>query len=278
MYDVAIVGAGPAALSAAINVIARGKKAVCLGRGMETSWLFTAEDVNNHLGFEHITGAALLERFLDHAKNSGVEIREGRVLQLMPLGEFFAVGFEQDIIEARRVIIATGIQKGPTIGGEAAYLGKGVSYCATCDGLLYREKNVFVYSDIPEGDEDVEFLANICKTVYYYQKKPSTHTFADNVILIEDSPEVIYGDERVLGVRTKNGKYKVEGVFIIKGSMPMENLVFGLEIEDGAIKVDRNMMTNIKGLYACGDCTGKPYQLSKAIGEGLIAGQHAAKN
>lgn len=268
----AIVGSGPAGLSAAINCIARNRSVTVLGRKIETSMLYKAELVNNHLGMPNMTGKEILTSFLEHSKRMNVEIKEGRVSQILPSGQGFMLSFENEIIEARSVILSIGISKPGEITGESKYLGKGLSYCATCDGMLYKNKNVVVYSEIEEGTFELDFLSNICKSVTYISHEPPNIN-RENVTIINGKPSEILGDEFVSGIRVEGDVIPCDGLFFVKKSVPINTLINGLHIEDNAIIVSRLMETNIAGIFACGDCTGYPYQLSNAIGEGLVAAQ-----
>ncbi len=266
MLDVAVVGAGPAGLSAAINVYARNKTVRVFGKNMTTSWLYKAERVDNHLGMPEMTGAEMLEAFYKHTRDLNIEISEGRILQILPMGDYFTLNFEDEFIEAARVILATGLTKGKSITGEDEFLGKGVSYCATCDGMLYKGRKVVVVNQLTESpeesEEDIKFLNSICEVDEIEPKRVKR----------------IIGDDRVSGIETDEGVIKAAGVFVLKETMKPDRLIYGLELSGNSIVVNRNFETNIPGLYAAGDCIGAPFQLSKAIGEGLVAGQNAANS
>lgn len=277
MIDIAIIGGGPAGLSAAVNAAVRNKKAVVFGRKMETSWLYKAEQVDNHLGMPHMTGKEMLEKFHEHAVSLGVEIKEGRILQIMPMGDRFSINFDNEIFEAKRIVLATGIAKESAVTGESAYIGRGVSYCATCDGMLYRGKTVAVISEIEEGEEDIAFLSEICENVIVERKYNTGLSEKPNVTTISGKISEITGGDYVTGIIVDGKEVAVDGVFIIKGTTPTDSLVFGLKTENNAIIVNRSMETSVKHVYACGDCTGWPFQLSKAVGEGQIAAQNAVK-
>jgi len=278
MYNIAIIGAGPAGLSAAVNAAARNKSAVVIGRAPETSALWKAERVANHLGANGQTGAVLMDSYLTHAKALGVEIREGRVLQAMPMGTHFALNLGNELLEAQAVILATGVQKGKKLPGEEEYLGRGVSYCATCDGMLYRGKAVVIAGETVEADEDANFLAEICPDVTYLPLYGAPGHLRDNIKVAAGKPSAVLGESIVTGLQLDNNTViPCGGVFFIKAAAPLDSIVYGLQTENGAVTVNRLMETNVAGVYACGDCTGWPYQLSKAIGEGLVAAQAAAR-
>ena len=260
MLDIAIIGAGPAGLSAAINAYARGRSAVVFGRGRSTSFIYKAERIDNVLGLPGLSGSEMIDKFYSHAESLGVEIKEGRVMQIMPMGDHFAINFENEIESAKAIILATGIVKGDTIEGEEEFLGKGVSYCATCDGMLYRGKNVAIVGDSHEAEADAEFLSKIAAKVHVVKSKPIR----------------VMGGDFVSGLETKEGHIACDGVFFDKETLPFDSLLAGLELTDnGTVLVDRLQQTSIPGVFAAGDCTGWPYQLPKAVGEGLVAAQQA---
>ena len=262
MLDIAIIGAGPAGLSAAINAMARGRKATVFGRGIESSFLYKAERVDNHLGLCGLSGREMLEKFYNHAHSLGAEIKTGRVLQILPMGDSFSINFDNMIENSRTIILATGIVKGDKIEGEEEFLGKGVSYCATCDGMLYRGKDVAVVGDSDEAEEDAEFISKIAAKVHIVKSKPVR----------------VIGGDFVSALETKEGIIPCQGIFFVKETMPFDSLIAGIELEKGLVKVDRLQQTNIAGVFAAGDCTGWPYQLSKAVGEGLVAAQQADRH
>ncbi len=278
MIDIAIIGNGPAGMSAAINAVARNKTVEIFGRDYKTTALYKAEKINNFLGMENVTGAEMMDNFYNQVVANGVKINHGRVQQIMAFGDYFMINCDNEIYQAKTVIIATGINKVSTIKNESDFLGKGLSYCATCDGMLYRGKDVVLAGEIEEALEDVKFLSEVCKSVTYVCKDEPEETLGENVRVIKSKIKEINGDKTVNQVILNTGEeIATEGVFVIKESIPSATLIDGLELEGNSIKINRLCETNIKGVYACGDVTGWPYQVSNATGEGLIAAQQAAK-
>lgn len=272
MLDVAIIGGGPAALSAAINCRQRNKSVCIFGRSLDSSLLFPAENVDNYLGMPDLSGEEMLNRFYAHAIKNGVDFRECRVTQILNMGESYTINAENDFIEAKAVILATGLSKSKGIPGEMEYLGKGVSYCATCDGMLYRNKKVIVVSENEEGEAEANFLADICKEVHYLPLYPHVSYLKESVMMLEDKPKAVHGTEgKVSGLETMKETLSCDGIFFAKNTMPVESLIFGIETDGKNIVVNRSMETNLPNVYAAGDCTGAPYQIAKAVGEGLIA-------
>lgn len=273
--NILIVGAGPAGLSAAVNAVARGKSVRLLSGG--NTYLARAESVDNYLGFYHLTGIELMRRFEEHASQMGILIEKGRVANIMPIGEYFMVNFNGDILESDTVILTTGIAKTREIPGEAALLGHGVSYCATCDGMLYRNRKALVWGLSPDAPEEANFLNSIGVSVIYVAQGNRPEQLDASIPFVSGTIKEILGEDRVTGAATETASLPADGVFILRSSIAPSAMIPGLELENGYIKVNRFMETNIPGLYAAGDCTGTPLQVANAVGEGLIAAQQAAK-
>ena len=261
MYDVAVIGGGPAGLSAAIQVRARGKSVLVVSGDDRDNPLYKTERIDNYLGFYDITGAAMMEQFRAHALRMGVERKEGRVLNIMPMNDTFYLSIGSDMEQAQAVVLATGVVRSAKYPGEGEHLGAGVSYCATCDGMLYRGKPVAVVGYTDTARQEAEFLQKIGCSVTYFDRPKQCE---------------IRGDGRVESVTCDGRTIPAEGVFILRPTMAPTELFPGLAVEQGYVTVDRRMATNLPGLFAAGDCTGGPLQVSKAAGDGLIAGQSAA--
>lgn len=277
MLDVAIIGGGPAALSAAINCRQRNKSVCVFGRSLDSSLLFAAEKVDNYLGMPDISGEEMLNQFYTHAVQQGVEFRETRIKQILSLGDRYMINADNQFIEAKTVILATGLSKSRGISGEMELLGKGVSYCATCDGMLYRNKNVIVVGENEEGEAEANFLADICQSVTYIPLYQPVLNLKDNVQVKEGKPQALReANGKVSALELEGETLPCDGVFFAKNSTPPQSLLFGLETDGKNIIVDRNMATNLPGVFAAGDCTGTPYQIAKAVGEGLVAALSAA--
>jgi thioredoxin reductase (NADPH) len=273
--EVLIIGAGPAGLSAAVNAAARGKHVRLLAAGENV--LFKAERVDNYLGLHHLTGKEMMETFLQHAARQGIVPEYGRVANILPFGDLFMINFGGDMIEAKTVILATGVSKAKELPGEAEFLGRGVSYCATCDGMLFRGKRAVVWGASSSAAEEANFLTEIGVKVTYVSGPKYAQGLNPTIPRIVGAVQQIFGEQAVTAVLAGGKKIEAEAVFLLRDTIAPGSLVDGLEMEDGYIRVNRYMETNIPGLYAAGDCTGKPLQVSKAVGEGLIAAQRAAQ-
>lgn len=274
MIDILIVGAGPAGLSAAVNAVTKGKTVRIFSN--TENYLSKAERVDNHLGFYNMSGRELMIRFREHAEAMDIKIEDGKVVNILPMGESFMVNINGEIEEARKVILAMGISKVKELPGEAALLGKGVSYCATCDGMLYRGKNAVVWDQSKDAAEEANYLNGIGVNVTFISKKPRPENLNENIKHINGTISEIIGTDKVEGVAAEYENLPADAVFMLRDAVAPAALAEGLKMQGSFIAVNRNMETSIEGIYASGDITGKPLQLSKAVGEGLIAAQHAA--
>lgn len=274
-YDIAIVGGGPAGLSAAIQARSRGKSALVISAPQADIPLSRAGQVDNYPGLPRISGAELLQRFARQAQELGAVQKTGRVLNIMPLDGKFYLGVGSDVEEADAVVLATGVSQFGKYPGEAAFLGRGVSYCATCDGMLYRGRDVAVVGKFAEAPAEANYLQEIgCRVTYVAAHRPET--LSPSIPFVRAGKLEILGEKSVTALRCGGTEIPCACVFLLRPSMAMSDLFPGLAAQDGYLSVDRDMSTGIPGVFAAGDCTGLPLQVSKAVGEGLVAGQRAA--
>lgn len=270
-YDIAIVGSGPAGLAASINAKVRNKNIIIFGNNNASVKITKAPSIENYLGFEEISGIQLKDKFMSHVKSMGVEITEKRINNIYSMGDYFTLVSGDDMYEATTVVLATGVEYGKMLKGEEEYLGKGVGYCATCDAALYRNKRVAIIGSNHEGEEDANFLSEIASEVYYIPTYKMTNKLNDSIKIIEDRPKEIKGDQLANKLVLRNQELDVDGIFIIKDSVSPKYMVPGVEADGPHIKCDKEMKTNIEGLYVAGDCAGKPYQYLKSAGQGQTA-------
>ena len=276
MYDIAVIGGGPAGLSAAVQARARGRSVVVIGGDVRDNALYKTERIDNYLGFTGVTGPELLERFEAHARAMGAERREGRVLSVMPMENMFYLAVGSEVEQARAVVLATGVVQAGKLPGEAEHLGAGVSYCATCDGMLYRSRQVVVVGRSADAPREANYLKEIgCQVTYVSPRQPEG--LRPDIPFVQAGKLRVLGDRTVEAVQTDSVTLPCEGVFILRPSMAPAELLPGLELEGNYIRVDRSMATNVPGVFAAGDCTGLPLQVSKAVGEGQVAGHRAAE-
>ncbi|MGI5920483.1 MAG: NAD(P)/FAD-dependent oxidoreductase [Syntrophomonadaceae bacterium] len=278
LYDLAILGCGPAGLSAAINGSIRNKKVIVIGAEVCSPPLHKAQTINNYLGLPGIAGGELLARFMEHACSMNIEITSTKAEAIFENDEIFHILTRDGEIKSKTLIIATGMPYRPTLPDEDRFLGRGLGYCATCDGPLYQGKDVLIIGHRPEAESEASFMGEICRQVYYLPLYQLGNRLDDRINVVTARPRAIVGEETVTGVELDNGRIiQVEGLFILEAETAPERLVPGLEIEDNHIKVNTQQETNLRGVYAAGDCTGPPYQVAKSAGQGQVAGLNASK-
>ena len=173
--------------------------------------------------------------------------------------------------ESKTVILACGVESGKRIDGEMEFLGRGVSYCATCDGFLYKNKTIAVVCLSKDFEHETEYLAKLAAKTYLFPLYKSVEISGESIEKIVKMPTKIMGEKRVNKILVGEREICVDGVFVLKESLPPETLVAGLETENGHVKINRNTETNLPGCFAAGDITGRPYQYAKAVGEGNVA-------
>lgn len=272
IYDTAIIGTGPAGLSAALNLKTRQKSFIWFGSRLFSDKVRRAECISNYPGFINVSGGELSRAFSEQIGKMGLEITEQMVNNIMPFSGHYALTAGSEFYEAKSVILTTGVASKAQLPGEAEFLGRGVSYCATCDGGLYRGKTIAVICNNARFEHEVKYLCDIAARVYYFPSYNNVSVSAQNIELSDQKVVGIAGDKRASGVALRNGDtLAVDGVFCLRDSVALSSLIPELESANGHITVDRDMRTNLPGVFAAGDCTGRPYQYAKAVGEGNIA-------
>jgi len=290
LYDVVIIGAGPAGLQAAINAVRKKATVLVLGRP-ERSSLYKAH-IENYLCVEGIRqGADLLAVGIEQIKRFGAEYSPEDVLHIEHASESFAVRLESGkAIKARSLIFATGTsRKKLKVKGEKELSGKGVSYCVDCDANFYRNAKVVVVGNESAAVDGALTLLGYASEVHLVTKELGVSEELQNkitesgVIIHRDTwVEEILGENGVEGILLENGtRLEVEGIFIelgAKGALELATIV-GVQLDSETfthIDCNKKQQTNIPGVYAAGDIAGHPYQMAKAVGEGCVAGWEAA--
>ena len=274
MYDCIIIGASVAGISAAINLKIRKKEFLLIGSKEFSAKVQKAELIQNYVGMPSLSGCELADALASHLEDMDIQITEARVNSITKMGEMFMLSAGSEVYETKSVILATGVEFSKKIEGEDEFLGKGVSYCATCDGFFYRGKTIAVVGSSAEAEKELEYLADLAGSVYYFPlyKLEENKKLQENVIVVTERPARLVGEERVTAIVDKKENVReIDGVFFLKDALAPSTLLSGLEDDGMHIVVDRQMHTNIPGCFACGDCTGRPYQYMKAAGEGNIA-------
>ena len=274
-YDIIVLGSGPAGLSAAVTARGRNKSVLVIGNRWQDSPLARAERVDNYLGMPGMTGMEMLEAFRRHAQEMGVEMVTGKVLSIMEW-EGFNLTVGSQLYQGSALILAPGVVRQAKFPGEETYLGRGVSYCATCDGMLYRNKPVAVVGRSKDAPHEAAYLKSIgCQVVYVAPKRPDQ--LDEDIPFIQAAKLAVKGEQTVTALEADGADIPVNGVFILREAVAPGDLLPGLTLEKGAIQVDRSMATSVPGVFAAGDATGAPLQVSKAVGEGLIAALSACE-
>ena len=281
MYDVIIIGAGPAGIAASLYTQRGNLKTLVLYN--EKSGLEKAEQIENYYGFENgISGESLYKTGIKQAKNIGVDVKKEEVTKIENNVDNFKVITPKGEYISKVLILSTGNKKNkPKIKGIEKFEGKGVSYCAICDGFFFRNRSVSVIGSGNYAVSETNELINIANNVTILtngEKAPEIR--ANNVNIDTKEIDEIVGESRVEGVKFKDGsEISTDGIFIAQGVAGSADFAkkLGIITNKDNIVVNSDMETNIKGIFACGDCTGGLLQVSKAVYEGAKAGLQAIK-
>lgn len=305
-YDIAIIGTGPAGISAAITATIRNKKIILFGSRELSDKIRKAHLIQNYPGFPECSGEDLCNAFAAHLEKMGIEITEEKINAVYPMGETFALQtMKNEMHQARSVILACGMVQGKLLPGEEELVGRGVSYCATCDAPLYRGRSVAVIGYSPEAEEEVNFLSEVTSEVLYFPVYRDEPNVSESVKVVRQIPQAILNKEAAeeafslaqadpakssakdlaagealsvdalkqgqLAVQTTKGTFPADGIFVLRSSVPAGQLIPGIEMDGEHVKVNLQMETSVLGCFACGDITGRPYQYVKAAGQGNVA-------
>ena len=298
-YDVLIIGGGPAGLTAGIYASRERLNTLLLEKGVCGGLPAITDLIENYPGFpEGIKGMDLMNKFKKQAEKFGVRINELEgVKKIEPLGEKIKVQTDKQEHTACAVIVASGsLPRKLGILGEDEFLGKGVSYCATCDGPLYRDKDVAVVGGGDAALQEALFLTRFAKKVFLIHRRNEFRGAAINEERLRENEKIefvwncrvveILGEKKLSGLMVedvrdgKKSRLRAEGLFIFVGFKPNTDFIKGLVKmdEQGFIVTDQNLETSQKGIFACGDCRAKLLrQVVTACGEGAQAAQ-AARN
>ncbi len=272
IYDSVIIGTGPAGFSAALNLKIHKKNFLWFGSKAFSKKVQKAEKIYNYPGLSGVSGEEMLEAFKRQAEQMSLDINESVVTSVIPMGDYYAVAAGKDFFETKTVIFATGIAPAATVKGEEEFLGRGVSYCATCDGNLYKNKTVAVIGTNARFEHEVKYLAQIANKLYYFPLYKGQVFISDNTEVMSTRAVSVNGEKRVESLTLSDGSVlHTDGLFCLRDSVSLNILLNDLNTDNGHIVTDRNMRTNLPGCFAAGDCTGRPYQYAKAAGEGNVA-------
>ena len=275
MFDTAIIGTGPAGISAALTLQALKKNIILFGSGQLSQKIRAAEQIRNYPGLPMVTGAGMQAAFAQQLEEMEIPITEKTVTGIYHMGTHYSILCNQEAFDAKTVILCTGVESVKPIEGELEFVGRGVSYCATCDGFLYKGKSIAVLCTTKELEHEISYLADLAAQVTLIPMYKDPQVAGDNIRVIRKMPTAIRGGMKADTLVVGEEEIKVDGIFMLKQAVAPSVLLYGLETEDGHITVDRACRTNLPGCFAAGDCTGRPYQYVKAAGEGNVAAHSA---
>lgn len=280
MYDVIIIGAGPAGISASLYAKRANMKVLVIYKGISN--LEKSVTIENYYGFPNgIDGKTLYNNGIKQAKNLGVEIKTSEVIGIEYIQNGFNVKTLQDEYSGKSIIIATGNKKvSPNIKGLKEFEGKGVSYCAICDGFFYKGKKVAVIGKGEFAYSEAKMLSNVAHKIIMLTNGEQIEFEKNGFDINNKKIKEIAGEEKVKKIIFEDlSEINVDGVFIALGEAGARDFAktLGIITENDNIKVNENMETNVKGIYACGNITGGLLQVSKAVFEGAKAGLSAVR-
>ena len=297
MTDVIIIGAGPAGLTAAIYAQRAGKSVMLLEAKIYGGQIVNTPDIENYPGIKHISGFEYAQELYEQAMSFGAEFKMEAALRIEDKGDYKIVKTANGDYEAKAVIIATGAKNRPLgIEREADMVGKGVSYCATCDGMFYRGKRVAVNGGGNTAIEDAEFLSNVAEKVYVIHRRDEFRADAKDVerlkakenveFVLNSTVKSLVGEDKLTAIEVENKEtgdvttIEIDGLFIAIGQMP-DNKAFADVAEldpKGYIQAGESCKTETPGVFTAGDCRTKEVrQLTTAAADGAIAALAAAQ-
>jgi len=278
-YDVIVVGSGPAGISAAINVANRKRTVAVMGGQAPFGRIRKAHSIPNYPGFTFASGEELAAAFMRHLEEFDVPLIGEKVSKIIRAEDEFVVFSEREVYHAGAVVLATGVYREAEIEGEEELVGQGVSYCVTCDGRLFAGRRGAFISYAPQGEEEASALAeDYGVEVTYLPLYQGDYRLPEGVRVLPGArPTRLARVDGHLRVSLPGEDLQVDAVFIYKNSVSPRTLLEGLASDGRHVTVNRHMETGIPGVFAAGDCTGEPYQIAKAVGEGQVAALHAVR-
>ena len=292
MYDIVIIGAGPAGLTAGIYGARAAKKVLILEKSAYGGQIINAQIIENFPTAAHISGVDFANKLYNQVKELGVEIRFEKAQAIKNFDDYKEITTDKGVIQTKSIIIATGCKNRTLdIDNEKKFGGRGISYCATCDGNFFRNKKVAVVGGGNTAIDDALFLSGICEKVYLIHRRDEFRANQKSVEVLEEKENVyfilnsvitrIIGEERLEAIEVNNKDViSIDGLFVAVGMIP-ENEIFTNLIktnETGYIIAGEDCHTNIPGIFASGDARTKALrQLVTAVSDGAVAAEEAVK-
>jgi thioredoxin reductase (NADPH) len=284
VHDVAVVGAGPAGVSAAINVRNRGRGVVLLAGRAPFGRINGPHEIANYAGFPVTTGDDLVAAFRHHLDAFDVPVVEDKATRIVrdgdgSDGDGFVLFGAGEVYRARAVVLATGVDLDPSVEGEDELLGQGVSYCVTCDGRLFAGRSIAFISYGAPGEEEATELADAfgARVSYLPQYAGEYRLGAGVELRTGAEPRRLGRADDGVHIELAQGELVADAVFIYREAVAPRALLDGLESDGPHLVVDQSMRTSVPGVFAAGDCTGGPYQVAKAVGQGQVAALSAVR-
>ena len=288
-YDLIIIGAGPGGLTAAIYAKRANMNVLIIEKGAPGGQMINTYSVENYPGFENISGADLAINMFNQVMSMNIECVFESVVNIK---EGFVVTTNDNTYESKNIIIATGQRpKGLNLDNEEKLIGRGISYCAICDGSFYKKKDVIIVGGGNSAIEEALYLSKICNSVFVLVRNQMRASKSSidalekqnnvTIYLKEEVKEYLVSDNKFIGVNTNKRQILASGLFLYVGNIPQTEFLSNFDIldENGYIKTNEFMETSIKGLYAVGDCRAKDLrQIITACNDGAIAANKVGKD
>lgn len=291
VFDCVVIGAGPAGMTASIYLKRANKNIMLLEKSAPGGQILKTNIVENYLGFTSIDGPTLATNMYNQINSLKINYQYGNVMRIEKSNENYKIITDNGEFYTKKVIIATGrTPRQLGLENEEKLVGKGISYCATCDGFLYKNKIVAVVGGGNTAFEEAIYLSKICKEVYVFNR---SELYRAEDKLQEELKKIsnvkVFNNSKVTKIIEEKNKldkieinnetiYEVSGLFVFIGQVPTKFMIEGIETKDNYIIVDRNMKTNLEGIYACGDIIKKDfYQISTAVGDATVAALNIIK-
>ena len=287
IYDIIIIGSGPAGLSAAIYAGRAGLKTLVVG-SRSKSRAYGDYDFDNYMGLPGATGKELIDKGYEHAKKFNPEFLEEEVLKAIPEKPFKLQTSSGKELFGKTLIIATGMKPmAPQFPDQMKYKGKGVSECVSCDGYFFKDKKVIVVGEGNHAAVEALDLLSYTKNVKIYTNGKEVNmenSFLEklkecNIEIKKNKIQALKGEPMVSAIVTDEGEEEVNGLFLGSGiTSPMDlALNLGVALEGNFIKIDKECQTNVEGIFAAGDCRGGIMQIAQAVGDGATAALKAIR-